>query len=62
MVNKHMFAGVKSARGGACVNTSNKRVGVTIVAKKVDTILATQESRKVNIIERYFEFHVTLLR
>lgn len=57
MVNNHMFAGVKSARGEACVNTANKRVGVPIVEKKVDRILVTQESRKVNIIE----CHVTLL-
>ena len=52
-----MFAGVKSAKGEACVNTANKRVGVPIVEKKVDRILVTQESRKVNIIE----CHVTLL-
>jgi hypothetical protein len=61
MVNKHMFAGVMIARGEACVNTANKRVGVPSVAKKAARILATRESRKVNIVEYCFDVHVTLL-
>ena len=61
MVNKHMFAGVESAGGEACVNKANKRVGVPSVAKKAGRILATQGSRKVKIIEYCFDVHVTLL-